>query len=451
MKRNKILIAAGVIVVLAAIVYANFHFKRTTGTSVTVEKIERRDLEAIVSASGTIQPKASVDISADTMGRVVNLAVNEGDMVKKGQFLLQIDPTNLQTQVHNQEASLAASKSSLEEMRNAVESARVALAQSQSTLTRQEGLFKAHLGTLQDYENAQNDFRMKQAALQQLEQGLKTQDLRIAQQQAILDSAQYDLTKVRIVAPLDGIVTRRNILEGETVVIGTMNNAGTVLLTVADMSVIQAEIEVDETDIPSVKIGQPGKIKIDAFPDKEFPGKVTEVGNSPIQATGAAATTRATNFKVKVTLDKAIPEARPGFTCSAVITTATRQQALAVPIQATTVREMIVDAKGQIVREAPPGPGQPRRPAPGTTPDLKPGQSRKEIEGVLVARDGHAVFVAVKSGIAGEKYFEVLDGLKEGDLVITGPFASVRTMKDGDAVVVPTPGAAGSSAAGKSS
>nr|MBA3295537.1 efflux RND transporter periplasmic adaptor subunit [Acidobacteriota bacterium] len=216
------------------------------------------------------------------------------------------------------------------------------------------------------------------------------------------------------------------------VVIGTMNNAGTVLMTIADMSVIEAEVEVDETDIPSVRFGQTAKITIDAMPGKTFTAKVTEIGNSPIQAVGPQAAAQATNFKVVLTLDGEIPEVRPGFTCTAEITTATRENTLAVPIQATTVREVVVDDKEQIVRD-PVTPGKPRRGAapPG---ELKPGQARKELEGVFVVKDGKAQFETVKTGIAGEKFFEVLSGLKEGDQVIVGPFSSVRELRDGAAV-----------------
>jgi HlyD family secretion protein len=216
-----------------------------------------------------------------------------------------------------------------------------------------------------------------------------------------------------------------------------MNNAGTVLLQVADMSVIEAEVEVDETDIPEVQLGQTATITVDAIPGKTFTAKVTEIGNSPIQTTGQAAT-QATNFKVTLQVEGEIPDVRPGFTCTAEITTATRDSALAVPIQATTVREVVVDDKGQIVRE-PVEPG--RRPAAGAVQasELKPGQERKEIEGVFVVRDGKAAFEPVKTGIAGEKFFEVVSGLKEGDSVIVGPFASVRTLADGAAVKVEQP------------
>jgi HlyD family secretion protein len=435
MTRKKWLIGGVIVVVLGAITWANVAFKRAPGTEVTTEKIQRRDLEAIVTASGTIQPKRLVQISAETMGKVTNLAVNEGDAVKAGQFLLQIDPRNLQTNVQNRESSLAAARSVLEETRKSVENTKLALKTAKDNLARQEKLYKDGLATREVYERAQDEVTGRQTDLQQREQSLKTQETRIKQEEAMLDSANYDLTKVRITSPIDGLVTRRNIEAGETAMMGTMNNAGTVLLTIADLSIIQAEIQVDETDIPFVSIGQVSKVKIDAFPDKEFPGHVTEVGNSPIQ-TAASSATRATNFKVVVTLNSAIPDVRPGFTCSAVITTATRQQAVSVPIQATTVREMIIDAKGILVRDPPPAPGQ-KRPAVAPAPaELKPDQKRKEIEGVFVVRDGRALFVPIKAGIAGEKFFEVLDGLKDGDEVVTGPFASVRNLKDYDPVKI---------------
>src|SRR6478609_1784977 len=171
------------------------------------------------------------------------------------------------------------------------------------------------------------------------------------QERATLESARYDLSKVRMESPIDGIVTRRNIQQGETAVIGTMNNAGTVMLVLADMSIIQAEVEVDETNIPSVQIGQPAKITIDAIPDKSFRGHVTEIGNSPIQAAAGAAGTQATNFKVVVVLDEKVPDVRPGFTCTADITTATRKNVLSVPIPAVAVRELVYNEEGHIVKE----------------------------------------------------------------------------------------------------
>jgi len=436
-RKKKLFIGLGVIVVLGGIAYANLGMRKASGLSVSAEKIERRDLEAIVSASGKIQPKRQVNISAETMGKVVNLTVNEGEMVKKGQLLLEIDPRNLETAVQNREAGLASAKSTLEQTKAQIENSKVALRQSEDTLRRQEDLWKAGLLARETWERAQNDVEMRRTDLKVSEQSVRTQEQRIKVEESNLQTAQYDLNKVRMVAPIDGLVTRRNIEEGETAVVGTMNNAGTVLLTIADMSVIETEIEVDETDIPFITVGQTAKVTIDAIPDKTFPGKVTEVGNSPIVVAGAA-TGRATNFKVVVTIIGQVPNVRPGFTCTAVVTTATRQKSLGVPIQSLTVRELVVDEKGEIVPPPAPAPGAPpaRPGAPVVLQELKPGQTRKEIEGVFVIVNNHATFTPVTTGIAGEKYFEVVKGLKEGDEVITGPFASVRNLKEGDEVKV---------------
>ncbi|MEO7191465.1 MAG: efflux RND transporter periplasmic adaptor subunit [Vicinamibacterales bacterium] len=435
-RKKKIFIGAGLVIVLGGVGYANVRYRRTDATSVTVEKISRRDLQAIVSASGKVQPKSKVDVSAETMGKVTNLAVAEGDVIEKGQLLLQIDPRNLETTVQNREASLATAKSQLDQTRSQVDNARLSLQQAEDVLVRQEGMFKAGLLARDQFEKAQNDVKMRRTDLLLSEQSVRTQEQRIRQEEANVSSARYDLNKVRIVSPIAGIVTRRNIEEGETVVTGTMNNAGTVLLTIADLSVIETEIEVDETDVPFIKIGQPAKVSIDAIPDRTFSGHVTEVGNSPIQTTGQA-TGRATNFKVVVTIDGKVPDVRPGFTCTAEITTATRDKALSVPIQAMTVRELIVDPEGNVVKPEPVAPGSKTKSTIMAPPaELKPGQTRKEIEGVFMINSGKAAFVPVKTGIAGEKYFEVLSGVKESDEVITGPFASVRNLKEGDAVTV---------------
>jgi len=437
-RRRKLLIALLLIVVFGTIAYLNVGLKRDTSVPVTAEKIERRDLESIVSASGKIQPKKQVNVSAETMGKVVSVDVNEGDVVKKGQLLLQIDPKNLETAVQNRIASLNTAKSQLDQTRGQIENSKIAVKEAEDNLGRMEAQAKAGLVPREQLERARNDLARQRTNLQTAEQNKVTQEQRIKQEEANLDSAEYDLNKVRMVAPFDGLVTRRNIEVGETAVVGTMNNAGTVLLIIADLSVIETEIEVDETDIPYIQIGQRAKVTIDAIPDKTFPGRVTEVGNSPI-ATGSAQTGRATNFKVVVTIDGTVPNVRPGFTCTAVVTTATRQKAIAVPIQAMALRELVVDAEGQVVRPETPPPGQKAPagpPRPGVMPDLKPGQSRKEIEGVFLVRDGRAVFQPVKVGIAGEKYFEVLEGLKEGDEVVTGPFTSVRNLREGQEVRV---------------
>jgi HlyD family secretion protein len=437
-RRKKVLIGTGLVVAIGAVGYANFAFRRTNATTVTVEKVARHDLKAIVSASGKIRAKKTVNISAETMGKVVTLAVLEGERVKRGQLLLEIDPRNLETAVQNREASVASARSQLEQTRAQIENARVALKQAQDTLRRQDDMWRAGLIPRDTYERAQNDVRMRETDLLVGEQSVRTQEQQIKVAEANLTSARYDLNKVRMESPIDGLVTKRNIEEGETAVVGTMNNAGTVLLTIADMSVIETEIEVDETDVPHVDVGQQASISIDAFPDRTFPGRVTEVGNSPIATTGSTQTTgRATNFKVVVQIEGEVPDVRPGFTCTATITTATREDALGVPIQAMTVRELIVDEEGHPVPQPPArnGAASARPAAPAA---LAPGQTRTEFEGVFAMRQGRAVFVPVSTGIAGEKYFEVLTGLQEGDEVITGPFSSVRTMREGDAVTLST-------------
>jgi HlyD family secretion protein len=442
--RKKLLIGGAVVLVLAAVVYANFRFTRVPGKPINTEVLKTRDLDATVSASGKIQAKRTVNISADTIGRITKLAVDEGDRVKQGQFLMQIDPRIQEAAFTRSRGALAEAESSLEQQRAAIISAREALSLARENQRRQRELWAQQLTTREALDTAENTVKLREADLRNQEQALTTQEHRIQQAKAGLTSAQTDLSKVRIESPLDGIVVRRNVEEGEMVVVGTMNTVGSQLLVVADMSVIDAEVEVDETDIPSVKLGQIAKITIDAMPGKTFTGKVTEIGNSPIQdtTTGAASTStqQATNFKVKVTIDGEIPDVRPGFTCSAEITTATRKKVLTVPIQAMAVRELIYDKDGSIVRP----PKDKKKATPGTgaftasAEELPPGQTKKETEGVFLFQNGNATFVPVKTGIAGDKYFEVLSGLKAGDQVITGPFNSVRDLQDGDQVKIDT-------------
>jgi HlyD family secretion protein len=437
MSRNKkIFVGAGVVVILGAIAFANVKFKKQAGVGVNVEAVRKRDLQQIVSASGKIQPHDSVNISADTVGRVTNLAVDEGMRVTKGQFLMQIDPKLLASAAQQQEASLAAAKSQFDQLKVAAQSAQAALNLAHQEEARQQQLWARGLTTKEAVDTAESTLHMRQSDSDSAAKQVQTQQLRIQQEQAALDSAKYTLSKVRITSPIDGIITSRNIEEGETVVVGTMNNAGTVLLTIADMSVIEAQVEVDETDIPEVKLGQTAKITIDAMPGKTFHGHVTEIGNSPINQTATTtSTSQATNFLVKVHVDDQIPNIRPGFSCTADVTTATRQNALSVPIQATTVREVVIDQEGNVVH---PEPNKVARAGAGSleAAELPKGQQKKEIEGVFIVRGGKAVFTPVKTGIAGDKYFEALSGVKEGDQVIIGPFNSVRGLADEAAVKI---------------
>jgi len=437
MTAKKVLIVLGVVLVAAAVIAANLWYRRDTGLSVAAEAIRARNLEAIVSASGKIQPKRQVNVSANTTGRVTRVAVEEGARVKSGQFLLEIDPKQLEGQLQRGEASVAVAQSSLLGARTSVEQGRANLDLARQNLKRQEDLWKEGLTTRENLERAQNDVAVREADLKSRQQDILTNEQRIRQEEAGLSTTRYNLNQVIIAAPMDGLVTRRSIEEGETAVVGTMNNAGSVLLTIADMSVLEAEVEVDETEIPTVTLGQEARVTIDAVPDRTFRGRVTEIGNSPIQtSTQNTGQRQATTFKVVITLDEEVPDVRPGFTCTAEITTARRQDVVAVPIQALTVREMLYDAKGTMVRDTP---TRRRRGTRIETPlsasnEPPPGHTRKETEGVFVVRDGRSVFAPVKVGVAGEQYFEVLEGLKAGDQVITGPCASVRELVDGDQV-----------------
>ncbi len=440
MKRRTWWILAFLVVLLAAGAGAALWFRGQDLPEITTETLRKRDLEAIVSASGKIQPKRQINVSANTMGRVTRVAVEEGQRVKTGQFLLEIDPRSLEGQLQRGEASVAAARSSLQQARTGVEQARVTLELSRQNLKRQQELWNEGLTPREALERAENEVAVRETELRAREQEVQTRDQQIRQEQASLSTTRYNLNQVIIASPMDGIVTRRNIEEGETAVVGTMNNAGTVLLTIADMSVIEAELEVDETDIPTVNLGQQARVTIDAVPDRTFRGRVTEIGNSPIQQAGQVVpgTQQATNFKVVVTLEEEVPDVRPGFTATAEITTATKNEVVAVPIQALTVREMLFDQQGALVREPPP-PRQRRfmfgrpgvEPTVAAAAEPPPGHERRETEGVFVLRDGRAVFVPIKTGIAGERYFEVTSGVAAGDRVITGPFASVRELADG--------------------
>lgn len=435
---GKLLVAGAVVLLGGAGIALNRYLNLSDDPVIDVERLERRTLEAVVSATGTIEPKLSVDISSAVMGRVTRLAVNEGDRVAGGQFLLQIDPESLQAAVDRNEASVLAAESSVEQARVAVETARVNLALARDTLERQSELWELRLISREEYDQARRELDLRETELESRQVEVATATQRIHQERATLESAEYELEQVTITSPIDGVVTRRNIEEGETVVIGTMNNPGTVLLTIADFSILEAHVEVDETDIPSVQLGQTAAITIDALPGAAYPGRVTEIGNSPIQG-GELGVSQATNFEVVVTLDGDVPDVRPGFTATADIQTAVRTGVVAVPIQSTTVREVRLGPDGRIVR---PAAGDGAGAASAAEPAAP--ESVEEAEGVFVVRDDRAWFTRVETGIAGDRYFEVITGLDAGDLVAIGPFDVVRALEDGDPVRINAPSAAGS-------
>lgn len=422
---RKALVGAGALLVGATLVAVNLHLARSDAPAVDVERIVRRSLAAVVSASGTVEPQRSVDISSGVMGRVTRLAVDEGDRASGGQFLLQIDPESLRAAVDGGEAALRAAEAGLEQTRVAVETARVNLELAKDALERRQSLWDLRLVSREDYDQARREVELRDTELKARTAEVATAAERIRQERARLDSAEHDLTQVTITSPIDGIVTRLNIEEGETVVVGTMNNPGTVLMTIADFSILEAHVEVDETDVPSVRLGQPAAITIDALPGRTHRGVVTEIGNSPIQEADPAGA-HATNFRVVVTLDGEVPGVRPGFTATAEITTATRTGVVAVPIQSTIIREAGAGPAGRSGA----GAGE----ASAAAAAAPASEAAEEVEGVFVARGGRAAFVPVRTGIAGERYFEAVSGLDVGDLVVIGPFDVVRALEDGDAV-----------------
>ncbi len=411
---KKALIGVGVIGTLAAGTYANMN-RTPKAVKVQVEVLAHRDLAALVTGSGKIRPFKEVDISSNVMGRIVELTVEEGQEVQIGDFLLRIDPVRYRSAVDQVQASIAAAESNVELSRQNFEYA-------QTTLDRRQGLYEQDLLSEEAYLDALQAVRREERAVQ-----MRSQDLERLRAQ--LTQSQYDLSLVTFTSPIDGVITKLNVEEGETAVTGTMNNPGTVLLTIADLSVVEAEIEIDETDIVNVTVGQPAEVRIDAFPDVVFSAQVSEVGKSPIGSLQAGAN-QAINFKVVVRLLDTVLGARPGLSCTADITTATRESALAVPIQSLILREVELDEQGNIVQRDPIEQLMAEIEQPGATDDSE----LEEAEGAFVVRDGRVVFVPIQIGIAGDRHFEVLEGLQDGDEVVVGPFNVIRTLQTGERV-----------------
>jgi len=359
---------------------------------------------------GRLQAQRRVDISAIIPGQITHLAVREGDRVAKGQILLQIDPVSPRATARSSEASMEA-------LLREVDSARATLAQAHVDLARAEANFKARIIPEMDVQRARTAVATGEATLSAAER-------RVEQARAMLEGARDTLSKTVVRSPIDGIVTAKRVEEGEVAVVGVLNQPGTVLLTISDMSVVEAEVEVDETSIPSVTVGQEALVRIDAYPNRTFTGVVTEVGNSPIlAATGAAS--QAIKFRVKIQIKDPPPDIKPGLSVQADVLTGFRAQALVVPIQALVVRD--VERK------------------PGQAP--KPGDPRDE-EGVYVMEDGKARFQAIKTGLLGELSIEVVSALRGGETIITGPFKALRTLKHGDPVKLEKPKKDGAPAAG---
>jgi HlyD family secretion protein len=427
---QKLIASVLVVATGAALVFVNLNYERSDAPQVAVEPITRRTLQQIVSASGTIQPKLSVDISSSVAGRVTRLEVEEGERVTAGQFLLEIDPESVRSAVTRSEAALRAAQSAQEAADVRVQTAAVSIDLARETLERQQELWEKRLISREAYDQATREVELQQHALEAREVEVQTAVQRVSQERALLDSAKYDVTQVTMISPIDGVVSRRNVEMGESVLVGTMSNPDALLLTIADFSLLEAEVSVDEIDVPAVRPGQLATVTIDAFPDHTYDGRVTEVSISALQAGGQQGGAEATTYGVVVTLDEETPGVRAGFACTVDITTASRADVIAVPIQATTIREIETDDAGEVVRAVRLTEDQLDS---LDTPAGLGGDTTRSL-GVFVVRQDRAEFVPIETGVSGERFVEVLSGLNEDDMVITGPFSVARNLGDGDLV-----------------
>jgi HlyD family secretion protein len=398
------------VIVLAVVVMAAS--RGDDGVEVRMEEVARRDLIASVTASGQVEPRTKVDLTADISGRIVRLAVKEGQMVSRGQFLLEIDPVQYQAGVQRAEAALAAARASEAQ-------ARVNVTQARSNLTRSEEIRKA------------NPTLVSEEQLEQLKTALEVNEAlhqsarhNVEQALASLRDARSSLSKTVISAPMAGRVTRLNVELGETAVPGTFNMDAATLLTIADMSVLETKIKVDETDVARISVGDSAMVEIDAFPDTSFVGRVVEISNSSIRlaAQGPQGQDQAVDYEVTVQLVNPPAETRPDFSATAKIVTDTRKNVLSVPIIALTVREHETSRSSDTAAIA-----------LGRQPVRQIGQ--RDVEGVfVVGKDNKVSFRPVRVGIAGEEYFEVTDGLQPGEKIVAGSYQAIRELRDGATV-----------------
>lgn len=400
-RKWKVVIAIAVVLVIL-VVLGFISAKNRKIPRVTAAKAERQEIVAKVTANGKVQAAKKVELSALVMGQIVNLAVHEGELVKKGDFLLQIDKNQAAAGAAGSSAALQASLSE-------VESARSTMGQAQLDFERAQKNYDAKIIPEADFQHARSARDTARSALAAAEN-------RVSQSRANVSASADTLSKTTLRAPLSGVVTALPVKEGEVTVIGTMNNAGTQLMTISDMSTVEAVLMVDETDVPSVKVGQKAIVAVDAYPNRPFDGVVTEVGSSPIlpndpDLQGLTTTSDAINFKVRIKVLQPPETIRPGFSVTADIITGTRPTVVTVPLSSI------------IVRDSPKG-------------EKTPSGKLKTEEGVYVVDGGKARFVPIQTGLSGELSIEVRSGIKESDQIVTGPFKVLRVLKDGEKVKV---------------
>jgi HlyD family secretion protein len=408
-KRTKVIAGVVALVLVGSIVAFSATKKNTKAVEVRVEKVEKRDLTASVTASGQVSPQTKVDVSSDITGKIINLAVKEGQMVAKGQFLLEIDPQQAEAAVDRANAVLQSAKAS--EIQ-----ARVNMNNSQRSYDRSADIKKKNPELVSDEQLDQ-----LRTAAEVAKAVYEASTHQVGQADAGVKDARQALGKTKIYAPMAGRVTRLNIEQGETAIMGTLNKDMATLLTISDMSVLETRVKVDETDVARIKIGDPAEVQIDAFPDTLFAGRVTKISNSSVKA-ATAGTDQAVDYEVTVQLLNPPQETRPDFSATAKIVTAQRAAALSVPIIALTVRENEAIPAGDTATGL--GRAKPAK-------DL----AKKDVEGVfIVGTDNKVTFRPVKVGIAGEKHFEVLSGLKEGEKIVAGTYQAIRELKDGNLI-----------------
>jgi len=449
---KKIAIGAGVVVLLGLIVGITVHQSGKNVATVQTGKAQREDLSSVVSASGEIKPKTYVNIGANAYGKITHLYVKEGDHVKKGQLLAQLENVQSSADVSANEASVQAAETDALAADAGLKTSDADLLRAQADYERNKLDWERAQNLYKDGLIAKSDFDSRQNAWATADSGLTQAKSHVAQAKAQKDSAdkhvaqaRANLTRVADVlqkttydAPYDGVVTNLPVREGESVVIGIQNALGSTLLTLADMSVITAEVKVDETDIVNVRLGQPAEVTIDAIPKKVFHGTVSEIGdNAIVRSTGVATSQQsstseeAKDFKVVVTLTDPPQDLRPGLSTTAKITTAARSNALAIPIQALSIR-----TKAQLEQEkATPGSVHAAAPAPKETAS-KDKDHKEDVQGVFVIHNKKAEFVPVATGVTGTTEIEVISGLKEGDEVVTGSYKILRTLRSGSSVKV---------------
>ena len=408
-RRTKVwLIVAGVVLAVGGIVAFRINKSRNAATEVRLEQVGRRDLVSAVTASGKIEAKTSVDISADITGRIIEIAVREGDIVKRGQFLLQIDPAQYEAAVARAQGVVASTQAILLQTKASRDQAQRAWNRAKQLTELGENLI------------APETAEQAQTALEVAEANYQSTKAQLEQSRAGLQESRDNLAKTRLTAPISGRVVRLAVEEGEVAVPGTFSRETGLLMTVADLSVILAKVQVDETDVVRLKARDSVEVNIDAYPDTTFSGQVTKVSQSakltPTQ-TASGSNDRAVDFDVEITLKNPPADIRPDLSCTARIVTDTRNDALSIPIIALTVRD-----HEKIPNESEAGP-------PVDT--LRARFQKREAEGVFIVRDGAATFRPVKVGVAGDEYFEVVDGLREGETIVAGTYQAIRDLKDG--------------------